>query len=470
MKNGDFYKLAWFKKLKNYSASYNDGRTNGSDRNKLWRDLSNLCVCAVLLGWNADLAAGNHAVASTPVTKIQPPVITVWTHEDIDSLEFAVLKMAAEKFNRRQAVYQVAITSSLGREYQSWVDLEAANGTLPCLLEFDGPLLAKFAWLQYLRPIDQFVSSELLNDFLPSIVAQGTYHGRLYSLGQYDSGMGLWGNRRYLLAAGVRIPTLQSPWNLMEFEDALAKLTALENVDYAISFSLYARNSEFYSYAYSPILQGFGGDLIDRRTYRNAKGVLDGHQSVTALKYFQRWIEKGWSRVVFDRENDFEMGKTALSWMGHWAYRFYRKPLGKNLVLLPLPDFGNGIKTGMGSWSWGISSTCHAPAGAWAFLAELLSTQEIVHMTNVNHAIPARRSALAQSPLYGPQGPLRAFVHQLAIGGTSRPTTPAYGTISKTFAEAVTNIVTGADVQSELSKAAEIIDQDIAAHRGYPYP
>jgi multiple sugar transport system substrate-binding protein len=51
-----------------------------------------------------------------------------------------------------------------------------------------------------------------------------------------------------------------------------------------------------------------------------------------------------------------------------------------------------------------------------------------------------------------------------------RPATPVYGTIRKVFAEAVGNIVAGADVQFELSQAADIIDQTIAANRGYPYP
>ena len=91
-------------------------------------------------------------------------------------------------------------------------------------------------------------------------------------------------------------------------------------------------------------------------------------------------------------------------------------------------------------------------------------------MTNINNAMPARQSALVQSPLYGPRGPMKLFVQQLAIGGTPRPMTPAYDTISQAFAEAVNNIVDGGDVQSELSKAVDIIDRTIAENRGYPYP
>ena len=453
-------------KLKTCSTS-RSSKINESGMDKRSR-LRRLWILIALLGWSIGVA---HAASPKPATGIPPKTFIAWTHEDPSSREFDALKKAADEFNSQQHVYQVKLVSSLRRDYESWVHLEAATGTLPCLLAFDGPRLAEFAWLQYLQPIDRFVTPELLQDFLPSIIKQGTYQGRLYSLGQFSSGVGLWGNRRYLHAAGVRIPTLESPWTLEEFEDAMAKLTTLKEVDYAINFGLYSRNNEFYAYAYAPILQGFGGDVIDRQTHRTAKGVLDGPQSVKAMTHFQRWVQKGWTRAVFERKNDFIEGKAALSWTGHWVYPSYYKALGKDLVLMPLPDFGQGIKTGMGSWSWGISSTCSEPDGAWAFLAHyLLSPKAIVHITNANDAIPARRSAIALSPLYRPQGPLRFFVHLLEVGGVPRPITPAYGTISKAFTEAVGNIVAGADVQLELSKAAGIIDQTIAARRGYPYP
>ena len=441
---------------------------SGENKRRCLRSLWMIWMAFILLGENAN--ATSHAATRMSAYGMPPKTFIAWTHEDPSSREFDALKKAADEFNHQQHVYRVELISSLRRDYESWVYLEASTGTLPCLLAFDGPRLAEYAWLQYLQPIDRFVTPALLHDFLPSIIAQGTYQGQLYSLGQFDSGVAIWGNRRYLQAAGVRIPTLQSPWSLAEFEEALAKLTALKEVNYAINFGLYSRNNEFYAYAYAPILQGFGGDVIDRRTYRTAKGVLDGAPSVEAMKHFQKWVQKGWTRAIFERKNDFTEGKAALSWTGHWVYPSYHKALGKDLVLMPLPDFGKGIKTGMGSWAWGISSTCNEPEGAWAFLAHLLSPRAIVRITNANDAMPARYSALAQSPLYGPQGPLRFFVQQLAMGGVPRPTTPVYGTISRAFAEAVGNIVAGADVQSELSQAAAIIDRAIDANRGYPYP
>jgi multiple sugar transport system substrate-binding protein len=51
-----------------------------------------------------------------------------------------------------------------------------------------------------------------------------------------------------------------------------------------------------------------------------------------------------------------------------------------------------------------------------------------------------------------------------------RPVTPAYPVISSAFDEAIRNIISGADVQSELDGAVKKIDLDIEDNQGYPLP
>jgi multiple sugar transport system substrate-binding protein len=402
----------------------------------------------------------------TPASTVKS--ITAWSPLNASSVESQTLKAAVQAFNLKVHNVRVDIQFFDEWRYDELVRNAAMGNRLPCVIEADGPLLQGYVWSGYLQALDPFAPKSLLNDFLPSIIQQGTSNSRLYSIGQYESGLGLWGNRRHLRAAGVRIATLEAPWSLEEFEQALQKLTALEGVEYAINFSVYYALSEFSAYAFAPIVQGFGGDLIDRTHYRSAKGVIDGPQAVKAMKRFQEWFRNGWSKPIVDRVDDFEKRRTSLSWTGNWRYKAYREALGDDLVLMPLPDFGRGIKTGMGSWSWAITSTCPDPAAAWDFIAFLTSAEEILRMTSINGAVPARRSALARSPLYRPNGPLRMYAQQLAAGlGAPRPATPAYLTIRTAFANAVSAIIAGGDVQGELSKAAAIIDADIARNRGY---
>ena len=405
--------------------------------------------------------------ACAAVAVATPKTITVWTRSTFNTNEEGALKAAVAAFNQSQQSYKAELFASNYRNYADWVQGVAVTGTLPCLLEVDGPFVADFAWPGYLQPLDGFVSPALRRDLLPSIIAQGTYDGHLYSLGQFDSGLGLWANRRYLQSAGVRIPTVAHPWTLDEFEHAMDKLAKVTGVDYPLDLAVYTGTSEFYAYAYLPVLAGFGGDFIDRTSYL-ARGVLDGPQAVAAMTRLQAWFRKGWARAV-DRIDDFQNGRTALAWTGHWRYGAFRAALGNDLLLLPLPDFGHGLETGMGSWSWSITSTCPEPAGAWAFLSHLMSADEILRMANTNGAVPARKSALARSKLYGPHGPLEVFAQQLFLGyGFPRPSVPGYGTISKAFATAAGAIIAGADVQTELTRAARTIDADIAGKRGDP--
>ncbi len=440
-----------------------------------------LVVLALSVGDDAYSANEKHPAEAAVKT------INLWMHyEDIDT-EVAVLKASAARYSAGRHGYRVDIRIFGKSIYDDEINKAATNGSLPCLLEADGPYLYTLAWRGYLQPIEQWLPKPLLDDVLPSILAQGRYEGRLYSLGQFDSGLALWGNRRLLDKAGVRIPTLDAPWTLTEFEQVLDRLSKLPGVVAAIEMGTNASSGEFYSYAFSPILQGFGGDLIDRSHYHSAKGVLDGPQSVQAMTHFQQWFKKGWAKqdavltevngqrkVVLNRFDQlasdyFAGGKTALSWLGHWRYRWYGRELGKDLILLPMPDFGQGIKTGMGSWSVAISSTCSDPAAAADFLSFLMSEQEILRMTDVNGAVPGRLSALAKSPLYAKSGPLSLYTQQLNAGfAVPRPQTPAYSIISKAFSNAAVAIIAGAEVQSELSRAAAAIDQDIAENRGYP--
>jgi multiple sugar transport system substrate-binding protein len=266
----------------------------------------------------------------------------------------------------------------------------------------------------------------------------------------------------------VRIPTIDNPWTLTEFNDLLAKLKNVPGVQYPLDLKM-NMTGEWYTYGFSPFVESFGGDLINRSNYQSSSGVLNGPDAVAAMTWFQGLFKQGYSNLTPAGDTDFTSSKSALSWVGHWVYPDYSKALGDNLLVLPAPNLGKGAKTGMGSWNWGITSSCKTPDAAWKVLNFILSPNEIARMTNANGAVPARKSAIAQSKLYAPNGPLQVFVQQLQKGiAESRPITPAYPTITAAFAEAVVNIADGADVKEELDKAVQKIDQDIKDNQGYP--
>jgi multiple sugar transport system substrate-binding protein len=155
--------------------------------------------------------------------------------------------------------------------------------------------------------------------------------------------------------------------------------------------------------------------------------------------------------------------------VGHWEYPRYQKAFGNDLLVLPLPDFGHGMRTAQGSWNWGITTSCKQPRAAWRFLEFILQTNEILAMTRANGAVPATREAIERSSLYQAGGPLHLYAQQL-LGGYSvaRPQTPAYPIISSAFEQSFRDIQNGGDARAALTRAVAAIDQDIRDNQGYP--
>jgi multiple sugar transport system substrate-binding protein len=425
-----------------------------------------LCVLLALVMVGPLFAGGRQGPGAEGVT------VTVWFHSGKGE-ERDVLDAQVEEFNAMQPQVRIEAVRLPEGSYNEQVSAASLAGDLPDLLDFDGPNVYNYCWADHLIPLDEYISADMKSDLLPSIVDQGTYGGKIFALGTFDSGLSIWANKAYLNRAGLRIPTsIDDPWDFAEFNNVLAKLQSLSEVEFAIDFKMNYGQGEWYSYGFAPIIQSFGGDLIDRRNYQSADGVLNGPESVRAMESFQSLFERGYASKLPAGDDDFYGKKTAaLAWVGHWMWTPHSQGLGEDLVLLPMPKLGNKAATGMGSWCWGITSHSKNPEATWKVLAYLMQPSQILFMTNANGAVPARKSALAKSKLYGEGAPLEIFVKQLEGGiAVPRPITPAYPTITTAFAEAVQNIVTGAEVKAELDRAVKKIDQDIKDNKGYPVP
>lgn len=429
--------------------------------------MKRVCLVLLVLLTVLPLFAGGKqeaAEADGPVT------VEVWFHSGKGE-EREVLDTQIEEFNSIQDEVFVNATMLPEGSYNDQVSAASLSGDLPDLLDFDGPNVYNYAWSGHLIPMDPYVSKEMRADILPSILDQGIYDGKLYALGTFDSGLAIWANKAYLEKAGVRVPSsVADKWSFQEFNDALAKLKNLPELDYVIDLKMNYGQGEWYSYGFAPIIWGFGGDLIDRNGYQSSEGVINGAESVDAMKWFQDLFKKGYAIAEPAGDDDFFVKKNcALALVGHWMWQPHNKGLGEDLVLLPMPELKKKAATGMGSWCWGLTSNSKHPEAAWKFLEYIMQPSQTLFMSNANGAVPARLSALERSTLFGADGPLEVFTEQLNTGiAVPRPITPAYPVITTLFAEAVQNIVTGADVKAELDRVAAEIDQDIKDNSGYP--
>jgi len=374
--------------------------------------------------------------------------------------------------------------------YETAITSAAAAGEMPDLVDMDGPSLYPFAFNGLLSPITSCVDQEKLDYFLGSIIEQGTYNDELYSLGSFESGMGIWAHKSMLEDIGARIPTsIDDAWTGDEFEQVMRDLQAAGyGANGPLDIKWHYGAGEWRAYGFAPIIQSAGGDLIDRSTMKGSDGVLNGPEAVGALNQFQTWVDDGLIDLIAEDDNNFTVGpdgeantgdETPLSWVGHWMHSLYSENLGDDLVLIPLPDFGNGSKGAMGSWNWAVSS---GPDGvpnsgdeadldaAWAFIDYATSPESVLRFVNGYGAVPPTAD-LADFPGFQEGGDRELYIDYLSNahsdpnleqnGSMARPATAAYLFIRDRFSEAFADIVAGADVQSTLDNIVMQIDQEI---------
>lgn len=397
--------------------------------------------------------------------------ISVWAHQGQPS-EVDALQNAVKGFNSSQSDITVELKLIPEADYTKSVQAASAS-ELPDVLEMDGPNVASLVYDQKIQPIDGFVSADTLSNQTDSIKAQNTVDGAVYTVSQFNAGLGLAGNKKLLDEAGVTYPTgLDDAWTADEFTAALETLSKNAKGGKVLTIKEnYGLTGEWATFGFSPIVWSAGGNLLQDN---KAEGYLNKPEVAAAMTTFQ-----GWKKYIDSDANDtsFNDGKVALSWFGHWMYPGYSEALGKDLVVMPLPDFGNGVKTGQGSWTWGVSASSESGPAAGKFLDYLTSDDSVEAMTSANGAPPATNSAFAGSELYKEGGPLYLFTEQLSKScgttptpdciATSRPVTAGYPVVTSSFASAFDEIYKGADPQQALDKAAKAIDTDFADNDNY---
>lgn len=385
----------------------------------------------------------------------------------------AAYQKAAAAFEAKNPGVKLKLMHTPHASYNDQVAAAVMAKDLPDILQIDAPYLSNYVWSGLLQPIEPHLDSALVADMTPSNRAQSTYpiDGKLYATSLLDSTVVLYANKTYLAAIGARVPTsVDTAWSRAEFEKILADLAKLKGVEWPLDlFRSYGSRSEWVTYAYSPIFQSLGCDLIDRKTWV-AAGTLDGKVCVEAGTMIQNWVKNGWVVPGSAAANVFyaDGQKAALAWGSRTYYSEAVKQMGDNVVALPLPKFGDRVAAPNGTWIWGISKTTKAPDIAGKFLSFLLADAGYRQVALDFSQTPALNSFVAAYPLYRAGGPLAIGMEQAAKAAVTRPGHPAYPAITEAFKTAMSGIFAGQDVQAELTKAARAIDLEIKDNDGFP--
>lgn len=391
--------------------------------------------------------------------------LTMWYHGAGNDVELTLFNQLVSDFNASQADYAVSLESFPQGAYNDSVVAAALAGNLPDIIDVDGPVMPNWAWAGYMQPLT--IDESLIENFLPG--TKGYWDGQLYSIGLWDAAVALVTRQSILDDLGLRTPTLAEPWTGDEFMAALDAAKASGSYEYPLDLGM-AWTGEWYPYAFSPFLQSFGGDIVDRSTYLTAEGALNGEAALAFGEWWQGLFADGYapgtSQDPAARDNGFIEGKYAFSWNGNWA-ALGALAVHDDTLFLPAPDFGNGSTIGAASWQFGISATSEHPEGAAAFIEFALQDQYLTAFSDGIGLIPATATAAANSANYADGGAMSAFFDLTAEQALVRPVTPGYVVAAKVFEKALADIANGADVADTLDAAVDEIDNDIEANGGY---
>lgn len=391
--------------------------------------------------------------------------LAMWYHGAGNEVESEIINGIVDDFNASQSDYAVSIESFPQESYNDSVVAAALAGNLPCILDVDGPVMPNWAWSGYMQPLS--IDESRIENFLPG--TKGVYDGDLYSIGLWDAAVAMVTRQSTLDTLGLRTPTLDEPWNREELMAAFAAAKASGDYEYAFDPGL-AWTGEWYPYAFSPFLQSFGGDIVDRETYLTADGVLNGPEAVAFGEWWQSLFAEsyspGTSQDPADRDNGFAEGKYAFSWNGNWA-ALNALNANPDTLFLPAPDFGNGPVIGAASWQFGVSAACETPEGANAFIEFALQDEYLAAFSNGIGLIPPTPESASMTENYAEGGAMEVFYELSERQAFVRPVTPGYVVAAKVFEKALADIANGADVQDTLDAAVDEIEADIEANQGY---
>jgi multiple sugar transport system substrate-binding protein len=286
--------------------------------------------------------------------------------------------------------------------------------TLPDLLMLDNPNLQQIGATGALTPLGS--DGVDLGGYYPSIVAAGSYQGKVYGLAPGVNSIALIYNKTMLAAAGLKPPTTWA-----QLKSDAAKLTTPQHYGFAMS----ADNDGEGAWTFLPFFWSSGGDFEN----------LSSPQAVQALQFVTSLVKDGsmsqsvvtWAQS--DVNEQFIAGKAAMMINGPWQFPLLNAKAGLDYGVAPIPvaTAGATLKVPLGGEVWTVPVTTTArEQAATKVLACVNSPANQLAYAKANGYIPSLESAAKQIAVQSPE--LAPFVTEVqtaltrtAVVGTGYP-------------------------------------------------
>jgi fructooligosaccharide transport system substrate-binding protein len=345
----------------------------------------------------------------------------------------------------------------------------------PDVMIVDGPALEGYAANGILAPLDKYFSASDLADFLPGTTPAARWKGKFYGPATNESSQAIVYNKTILDRYGVKPPTeLSQAWTWSHLRNVMMEIQKGERKRRGDNqfWGLFLGQGNFIgggTYTGLDLIRSAGAK--GSATYKaisddglKVAGYADTSEAMTAYQFLQDLYQAD-QLSPQSKSPDFFYNNQIAFWLTNPDVAvggIKEKNPSMKWGAMPHPYHVTPIVQ-TDSYHLGVSATSKHIDYAGQLVAYMTSKEGAKLMAQYQDALPARKSSLAAMTQYDSQ-PLKVFADTVEQWAVPRPITPGWSEYDTIYSQMLSDISTGAKIQSTVSKAVEQIDTQLARY------
>ena len=429
---------------------------------------------AVAVSLLATMAVGCGKQANSSSTGKTPQKL-VWLTQgpgpDKSSWEVLTKPLLAE-YNKKNNVNIVGEFYSFNDLFQV-IQVKVASGSSNYdILSVDGPMVASYAYHNYIVPMDKYYTQSEKDEMASASVKSSSYNGKFYAPPMNTSSQVLYYNKDLLAKANVTVPdsdvTHRLNWDQVT---SMAKKT-LSAVDpkgnsaiAGIAFEQTNRTYQMCALANSLGEKSISDDGL------STKGIIDGAGWVKALTWYQNLFKSGLALKGLTADNtgnNFKSGKVIFEVGGTWNAVSY-KAANVNFGYAPCPAFAgyeDKVATPTDSWHFGVIKASKNQDEAAKFIKYMTIGQGNTAWLKANGDVPSTKAGFdAINKDANASGVMKIAAYEADHTAVPRALTPGYSEYSNVMDQLWSDVANGANVESAVKNASSQIDSALAKYK-----
>ena len=381
---------------------------------------------------------------TTPTSNVEPKAdISIYSQKDPQSED--LLKQQITEFEALHKTITVTVvhyeTETLRTNFQT----AAIAHSGPELVYAPNDNIGPWVTLKILQPLDTLMGSSFINQFSANAVGAVSYKGHVYAAPDLN------GNHLMLLY-NKKLVTGPPPTTT---DDLLTQAKALTDTSKNQFGIVWFENEPYFL---MPWFGGCGGAAFDK----NTKPTLNTPAMVCALSFVHSLKTSGAAPATADynkADSLFSSGQAAFIVNGDWSLSGYKKALGDNLGIAPLPKVSSTGKwaapyTAARGYSINAAASGDALRAAELFLQFISQKSENVKLAALGD-IPANAAAandpeVKNDPILGASA--AALVH-----GVPQPIVPEMRAVYDSMYTPLADVMNG---KQDPAAAAAVMESD----------